>query len=83
MSRKIWKVEIEQLVDSWKVKMEQLVDSDKLDHDDRLDFGGGPAGTILTYEVPGDDLEDAKDYFHDHYAIACLDDWEITFEKIT
>lgn len=66
---------------NWTVTMEQLVDNDTLDHDDRNDYGVSK-GNILTYESYGNDLEEAKDYFHDHYPIACLDDWEIHFSKI-
>ena len=65
---------------NWKVTMEQLVPNDQLDSDDAYELGV-EEGNILTYYVSGNDIEEAKDEFHGSYAIACLDDWDITFTE--
>lgn len=64
-----------------------LVDFDELDPDDRNEMGecsvDGSYGLTLS-EVPvaatrDDVIEAASLHFHRHVAIACLDDFEITF----
>lgn len=63
---------------NWVVRLKQLVPNNELDPDDLLDLGV-EEGNILEYNVRGKDIEEAKDEFHGSYAIACLDDWDITF----
>jgi hypothetical protein len=55
------------------ITVRQLVADENLTkNDDRID---NPSGTYA-YEAPSED--DALDEFHNHIAIACLDDFEVT-----
>jgi hypothetical protein len=67
-----------------KVKCKQIVENDDLsDPDDRAEFALGKNGIhdgILPSSLTT--ATEALDYFHDHNAIGCLDDYEIWVEDI-
>jgi hypothetical protein len=58
------------------VTVEALVPREQMNVDDRNEMIAG------TYLIGEKDEEAALNYFHDHIAIACLDDFEIIAEEI-
>jgi hypothetical protein len=59
------------------VTVEALVPRELMDADDRNEMIAG------TYLIGEKDEEAALDYFHNHIAIACLDDFDINIEQIS
>jgi hypothetical protein len=62
----------------FRITVIQLVADENLTkNDDRLD---NPSGT---YEYDALTEDDALDEFHNHIAIACLDDFRVDIERMT
>ena len=65
--------------DRWLVVVKQICDDGDLDIEDRQDFVAVGAGMTETFKADGwfDDGEKVLDWFHESYAISCLDCYEI------
>ena len=61
----------------WIVTVKQIVPDSELG---KPHYDLGIAGE---YEATGEDEEEALDYFHEHVAIACLDDFEVSIKPLT
>lgn len=66
----------------WIVRVRQLV-VQLTDPEDKITLPAGARGfgSCSFYEVPGKTRSQALEWFHEHIAIGCLDDFEILAKR--